>query len=74
MTHKSMLNPLLLQASYTHPAVGKEVACPRCGRPGIVKVKWINRKTKLYPALYIYHYDPASRKITWHYYGRLGGG
>jgi hypothetical protein len=58
----------MLQPAQNPPSpVGKRVRCPRCGKTGTIKVKQITRKETTYQALYVYHYDPQTRKITWHY-------
>ena len=52
-------------------SLGKRIRCPKCGQLGILKVKEVPGKYRSWYYLYVYHYDPKSRKITWHYYGKL---
>ena len=71
---KSRLDTKVLTAKNIASRVGKTVLCPKCGKPGILKVKEIPRKETVYHALYVYHYDPMIKRPKWHYYGKLGGG
>ncbi len=70
---KASLETKVPTAKNTASRVGKEIICPRCHRPGVLKLKEIPRKESVYHALYVYHYDRMAKRIKWHYYGKLGG-
>lgn len=65
------METLPLESRNTQTGVGKQITCPKCAEPWVLKVKEISRKATRTPYLYCYHYDPPSRKIHWCYIGKI---